>query len=198
MLVSCLGWLSVVAFAGLIAVAGQVIGIIVDDLFHKMHLKFLTNDVGGVLVSGSFSVLWMLLLAEVGNLCLLEVSTLSSAFLITSSRFLIFDDAVHISMVGIKIGRPTISLRRVVVQVSVAEAPLTEFRGAAFFVVDPKCSLECRFIFTTNLCSYISLLTVGLGDYYIEADFIFLDDLFIFTFIFLAGTCYWLKHCSFS
>lgn len=132
MLVSCLGWLSVVAFAGLIAVAGQVIGIIVDDLFHKMRLKFLTNDVGGVLISGSFSVLWMLLLAEVGSLCLLEVSTLSSAFLITSSRFLIYVDAVHISMVGIKIGRPTISLRRVVVQVSVAEAPLTEFMGAVF------------------------------------------------------------------
>jgi hypothetical protein len=56
--------------------------------------------------------------------------------------------------------------------------------------------MECQFTMAQNIVSffrratvssYISVLTVGLGDYYIEAEFLFMVDLLIFTFLFLTG-----------
>ena len=64
-LIACLGWISIIAFGGLIAVAGRVIGIVIDDLFRKMHLKMLTSNLGGVMLWGTLSILWMSYMAEV-------------------------------------------------------------------------------------------------------------------------------------
>ena len=64
-LIACFGWISIIAFGGLIAVAGRVIGIIIDDLFRKMHLKWLSSNLGGVILWGTLSLSWMSFMAEV-------------------------------------------------------------------------------------------------------------------------------------
>lgn len=65
LMVVCLGWLSIITFGLLLAVAGRVVGIIVDDVFRKLHLRWFATDSGGALLWGALATAWIYFLAEV-------------------------------------------------------------------------------------------------------------------------------------
>ena len=63
-LVGCLAWISIIIWMVLLFVAGQGVGIIMDDFFRKCNLKFMTGDIAGAFFWGLMGFLWILVLAS--------------------------------------------------------------------------------------------------------------------------------------
>ena len=66
-MVSGLGWLSIVVFGGISALAGSVMAIIFDDFFTKYRMGFMTKPVNGAILWAIFSVAWLAIQASLGH-----------------------------------------------------------------------------------------------------------------------------------
>jgi hypothetical protein len=121
-LVSGLGWITIIAWAVVWIVAGKVTGIILDDMFRKIHLRFLTGEWISATFFGFLGWLWMLFMAWIGLIW--------------------WDERIE----------------------------------------DHGKSLA-----DSLWWSYISLLSVGLGDYFLEPEVFFYQDVAIWSFMFLTG-----------
>ena len=62
-LVACLAWISIIVWAVLLYVAGQVVSIITDDFFRKCHLRFMTRDLISAIFWGFLGAFWMVIMA---------------------------------------------------------------------------------------------------------------------------------------
>ncbi|KAG7345566.1 ion channel [Nitzschia inconspicua] len=123
-LVGCFAWITVIVWALILYVAGQVLSIIMDDFFRKCHMQFMTRGIFSAILWGFLGFLWIVVIAELGYLWW------------NSSR-----------------SPPNGHVER---------------SDAMWW-------------------AYISMLTVGLGDFYLEPEFIFFQDVFVWAFVFLVG-----------
>jgi hypothetical protein len=121
-LVSGLGWVSIILFGGISALAGNVLAIILDDFFTKYHLRFMTNPIYGATLWAVAAVGWLNIQAFIG--------------------FDWWQD----------------------------KDPEQEFTS-----------------FDALWWSYISSTTVGLGDYFLAPETIFVVDVFNWSLVFLCG-----------
>lgn len=121
-LVAGLGWLLIIAWAVNWIVAGKVVGIILDDIFRKIRLRFMTGQWVGAVFFGFLGFSWMVLMGWAG--------------LVWWNKN----------------------------------------------IEDHDKSLS-----DSLWWSYISLLSVGLGDYFMEPEVFFYKDNAIWSFMFLTG-----------
>jgi Ion channel len=121
-LVVFMGWICIICWLVILYVAGKVVGIILDDIFRKCHLRFLTGQYVEVLFFGLLGVLWLF------------VTALTAQW--WWNERVDFDDK--------------------------------SFHEALWF-------------------SYVSLMTIGLGDYFLEPELLFYADVALWSFMFLTG-----------
>eukprot|EP00536_Pseudo-nitzschia_multiseries_P005760 jgi/Psemu1/286002/fgenesh1_pg.112_\ len=62
-LVWCLGWLSIIAFGGIMIVVGNTYTAILDDLLTRFNLQWMKRPVYSAAVWGSISVVWIVIIA---------------------------------------------------------------------------------------------------------------------------------------
>ena len=62
--VGLLGWITVIAWAFILYIAGKVVGIIIDDIFRKFRLRFMTGNVQSAIVWGIIALGTIALVAE--------------------------------------------------------------------------------------------------------------------------------------
>jgi hypothetical protein len=62
-LVYCLGWLSIIAFGGIIYIAGYTYATIADDLFRRFNIKWLQRPEYSAPLWGVFGLSWICLVA---------------------------------------------------------------------------------------------------------------------------------------
>jgi hypothetical protein len=121
-LVASLGFLSILAFAGILVNAGSIVAVIYEDLLARCCLKSLTHPLVGCVLWAGISAAWTFYLAD---------------------RTLVWWNNRLID-----------------------------------FEVDPWDSVWFAFISTT---------TIGLGDFFLQPEVIFIPDLFRFSLLFLTG-----------
>jgi hypothetical protein len=121
-MVSTLGFLSILAFGGVLANAGSIVAVIYEDALARCHLKLFRHSWIGAGIWAGISVLWILYLAD---------RTLD----FWSDRLEDFE--------------------------------VTRLESLWF--------------------AYISITTVGLGDFFLQPEIMFLRDVFRFSVLFLTG-----------
>lgn len=67
-LVACLAWISIIIWGLILYVSGQVVSIIMDDLFRKCHLRFMTRDIFATIFWGVLALIWIVIMSELGFL----------------------------------------------------------------------------------------------------------------------------------